>query len=387
MTPLTVGIGSGKEVIAGQNNGAIAPLDTHSANNVDEGRLLVRVNHYSDWGVQLVYGDGTTPQAVNDPATETNTLTMDLANGSPFIDFTKQGPAPADVWLTNIGPGGSNQVWGKDIAGQALPPNVLGVTSTVVWTDASGITHQNISSYLVVAQTGSWQLAPGYTNATPNQLQLWVDNGIANGKISVVLMPHMVGETPFVALPAADQMGIAEMFYAPPAGSPDASPPAFNFPANNASSTLVSDPTAHQATYDGQNVTFGYDPTTSLVTTKYTVTTDNGQPIDEILYPAQYDNLLPADQQNFLTYPINGVAEPLQYLTTGGTAKLYSSPTNTFATQLTYSGILPYLPSVAAQTDPRRPRPSTPTPLSGSARTCKTPALWKARPTIPTRPA
>ena len=116
VTPLTVGIGSGKEVMAGVDNGAIAPLDTTSATNVDEAQLMTRVNHYSDWGVQLVYGDGTTPQAANDPAGETNTLTIDMINGSPFIDFTKTGPAPADVWLTTIGPGGTNQIWGRDIA-------------------------------------------------------------------------------------------------------------------------------------------------------------------------------------------------------------------------------------------------------------------------------
>jgi hypothetical protein len=71
-----------------------------------------------------------------------------------------------------------------------------------------------------------------------------------------------------------------------------------------------------------------------------------------LLYPAQYQNLLPADHKNFLTYPVNSVRQPIEYLTENGTAELYSSPTNTFATQLTYSGILPYLPSAAAPTDP-----------------------------------
>ena len=62
VSPLTVGIGSGKRVIAGSNNGAIAPLDDPSMSNPngpDEARLLTRVNDYSDWGVQVVYGDGS----------------------------------------------------------------------------------------------------------------------------------------------------------------------------------------------------------------------------------------------------------------------------------------------------------------------------------------
>jgi hypothetical protein len=350
-TPLTVGIGSAKRVTPTATDPGIAPLDDPALanpNGPDEARLRLRVNHYSDWGVQVVYGDGNPDVA----GSQTNTLTVDMQNGSPLIDFTKHGPAPADVWLTAMGAGSTNQIWGQDIPGLALPSNILGVTSTISWVDNAGVTHQNISSYLVIAQSGSWQFAQGYAGRTPNDPRLLVDTGISDGKISVVLLPHFVGSQVFETLDASDKKNIAAMFYAAPASSPSGTPPAFNYPANNASSTRVSDPGLNQQTYNNQLVNFGYDPATSLVTTKFTVTTDTGEPMPQVLYPQQINTLLPSDRKNFLTYSLNGVAQPLEYLTLSGTALLYASPTNTFATQVTYSGILPYLPSVAAQTDP-----------------------------------
>jgi hypothetical protein len=55
VTPLTLGIGSGKR------DTGIAPVDDPSQSNPngpDQARLRLRVNHYSDWGVQVTYGDG-----------------------------------------------------------------------------------------------------------------------------------------------------------------------------------------------------------------------------------------------------------------------------------------------------------------------------------------
>ena len=112
-----------------------------------------------DLGVQVVRvlrpGDPDAPTNQR-----TNTLTIDMMNGSPFIDFTKNWPAPADVWLTPYGAQGYNKIWGSsDLPGQGLGSNVLGVTSDVNWVDASGVTHMNISSYLIVASAGSWARA------------------------------------------------------------------------------------------------------------------------------------------------------------------------------------------------------------------------------------
>ncbi len=335
VSPVTVGIGSGKEV------GGIAPLigSNGPGTNTDEAQLVTRVNDYSDWGVQVVYGDGN-PDAPTDQ--RANTLTIDMMNGSPYIDFTKTGTAPADVWLRVIGAQSYNEVWGSsDLPDQGLGENVLGVTSDVNWVDTAGVTHTNISSYLVVAPSGTtWSAS--YPSATASQPQLFTNSGIGSGQMVAILMPSMVGQTPFNALPAADQVAIAKMMMAH----------AFNFPVNSPSATQVSNPTAQQELYNGQMVTFGYNQATSQVLTKYNITTANNQPTDTLLYPAQYNNLLPSDQQHFLTYVLDGVPQPIEYLTVEGTAKLYSSPTNTFATELTYSGILPYLPSTAAQTDP-----------------------------------
>ena len=43
-----------------------------------------------------------------------------MSNGSPFIDFAKTGPAPADVWLTPFGPGGYNKIWEPTFPARAL---------------------------------------------------------------------------------------------------------------------------------------------------------------------------------------------------------------------------------------------------------------------------
>jgi hypothetical protein len=217
-------------------------------------------------GVQVIYGDGSPDAPTNQ---RTNTLTIDMMNGSPFIDFTKSGPAPADIWLTPYG--GSNQIWGRDVNNAPndpkLPPNVTGVTSAFTWTDASGVSHQNISIYLVIASAGTWTLAPSY-NPKPDQPQLFQNTGIGTGQMVVVLLPHMVGQTPFAALPAADQVAIATMMMST----------AFNFPANTPGASQVSNPTAHQEVYDGQTVTFGYNQVVSQLMTKYSVTTANSKP-------------------------------------------------------------------------------------------------------------
>lgn len=360
VTPLTLGIGNAKRI--DPNNpfsGAIAPLDTDSDpinHAIDEGRLRTRVNHYSDWGVQVVYGDGNPDQGdPNKPDYPKNTLTIDMTNGSPFIDFTKKGAAPANLYLTPLGIGsdlGTNQIWGTDLTDPAysdfkLPSNMVGITSRALWTDDAGVRHTNLSSYLIIADKGSWSLGTNYDKSTPSQLRLLTNTTIGDGKIVVVMLPHMIGNTPFEQLSPQDQVNVAKLFYKAP--SVDKSAPIFNFPKNDSTATQVSDPNTHSESYGKPpaTVVFGYDPATSMVRTKYTINTDNGQPAIQVLYPHQTDNLLPTDQANYLNY--NG--QPITYFTKNGTARLYMSPTNTFATQIPYSGILPYLPSAAAQSD------------------------------------
>src|SRR5262249_7035296 len=157
-----------------------------------------------------IYGDGS-PDAPN--SQRANTLAIDMMNGSPFIDFTKSGPAPADVWLDPIGPQAYNKVWGIDpsVPG-GLPAHLLGVTSDVNLVDSAGVSHTNISSYIIVASAGSWTAS--YPNATPTQKQLFTDQGIGSGQMVAILMPSMVGQTPFNALQPADQVAIAEMMMA-----------------------------------------------------------------------------------------------------------------------------------------------------------------------------
>ncbi len=332
-TPLTLGIGGTT------NAQEITPLGVagnHPANGTDENQLNVRVNSYSEWGVQVGYGDTT------------DSLTVNMLNGSPFTYFTKSStaatPALAKLWLVGAPPPGVSQtvinVW------LASGPE-LGVTITVVVKDASGVLRVNNTSYLIVAQssqgtTPAWVL-DNSQGLDPNAKRLYT-NAMANGLIAVAVLPHFVGTTPFEQLAQADKAAVANLF----------AKVAFNVPTNTAVSSAV----AHTETYDGQAMTFGYDPTTGLVRTRYTVQTATNpatglpEPTYQILYPAQLKTLLPSDAQNLLLVTLStGVKLPLAYTTPLGTAFVYASPTNSFATQLRYEGVLPSLPGVVAQTD------------------------------------
>jgi hypothetical protein len=341
--PLIVGIGGNTSTNTDTRDKEITPLGTpgsNPANGIDENKLNVRVNHYSDWGVQVVYGDGN-PNDPTDPADpRNNALTIDMFNGSPFTYFTKSSTgaatnAFAKVWLrgTQV-PGNApalpvNVVWGQ---GQ-LPSNVLAVTLTTNILDASGTLQTSTSSYLVIASSGSWTLRDeNNSGGQPQNTQLWV-NPMASGTIVTALLPHYVGSTRFENLSLQDQINVAKEFLRVAA----------NFPQNNSSATQVSDPTT------------GFNPKTGLVTTTYTVRTVNSAPTYQLLYPNQYNYLSPANQGQFLTYtpldgPDKGIPVQLTYTTLLGTARVYAG--NSFTTQVQFHGVLNDLPSVAVQTNP-----------------------------------
>jgi hypothetical protein len=351
--PLIVGIsgdvkgngGAGSDTPAQE----ITPLGVAGA-DPSTSTLNVRVNSYSDWGVQVAYGNGNPDVA----GSATDSLAIDMLNGSPFTYFTKTATDPNNwaytkVWLDGTSEANSdgtqavNVVWGRGGAGvpadETLPQNVLGVTLTTYFKDQTGTLLQNTTSYLVIASdpNSSWSLDTTQTPHNPAAIQLY-KNDMANGTIVAVALPSYVDNTPFESLSLKDQVGVANLFIAA----------AGNVPVSNPAATQVSDPTAHTETYDGAPVTFGYDQSTGLITTKYTVTTQNGGNTFQVLYPAQYKNLLPGDQGHFLTYNLNGTPVGLTYSTLRGTAKVYDG--NQFATQLQYHGVLNYLPSVAVQT-------------------------------------
>lgn len=356
--PLTIGIGGNTATMTDTPAQEITPLGTansHPGNGVDEGKLNVRVNRYSDWGVQVTYGDGPSPDAPINPVTgqptgRTNALTMDLLNGSPFLYFNKWSAgastnAYAKVWLRGAGvpgtePAGAvNVVWGRDLPGQPpstnpkLPTNVLAVTLTTNDLDASGVLRTSTTSYIVIAPTGNdWSLStqgnPG-GNYTPQNPQLWT-NPMASGGLTVVLLPQTVGSQRFEELSPADQVSVARLFMNV----------AGNVPTANA--TVVSDPTT------------GFNRTTGALTTTYTINTTPNQSTYQILYPHHYNNLVAANQNSFLKFqPTSGrdagQQVGLSYQTLLGTARVFAG--NQFSTQLQFQGLLDHLPSLSVQTD------------------------------------
>jgi hypothetical protein len=174
-------------------------------------------------------------------------------------------------------------VWGRFL-------RILGVTLTVVVKDQSGVLRVNNTSYLIVAQSGSgttpaWQLDTS-ENLDPNAKRLYT-NAMANGQIAVAVLPHLVGTTPFEQLSMPDKMAVVNLF----------KQVAFNVPTG----TDVSSAQTHAETYGGQTLNFGYDPASGIVRTRYTIETKtdptSGKPLPtyQIMYPAQYANLMTAE--------------------------------------------------------------------------------------------
>src|SRR5262249_54209213 len=167
----------------------------------------------------------------------------------------------------------------------------------------------------------------------PSNPQLWT-NPMASGALTVVLLPQFVGSSRFEELSPADQVRLANLFLQV----------AGNVPSNNPAvpATVVSDPTK------------GFNPATGRLTTTYTINTANNQPTYQVLYPHQYNNLVPANQNSFLKFtPTSGrdagQSVELTFSTLLGKARVYSG--NTFSTQLQFQGLLDHLPSVAVRTD------------------------------------
>lgn len=352
--PLIVGIGGNTSTMTDTRAEEITPLGIPGSNPIDPktgnptgqdwSQLNVRVNHYSDWGVQVVYGDGN-PDDPTDPTNpRNNALTIDMFNGSPFNYFTKTSASAATnafakVWLigTQV-PGNApalptNVVWGQGGDPRTgLPNNVLAVTLTTNALDISGTLQTSTSSYLVIASTGTWTLSPeGNSGGNPANPQLWT-NPMASGTIVTVLLPQYVGGTRFEDLSSQDQIKLAQQFMKV----------AGVFPVDSSSATMVSDPRA------------GFNVATGKITTTYTINTVKNASTYQVLYPNQYSYLTPASQSQFLTYsptsgPDKGTPVQLTYTTTLGTAKVYAG--NSFTTQIQFHGLLDDLPSVAIQTN------------------------------------
>jgi hypothetical protein len=361
--PLVVGIGGNTQTNTDTRAQEITPLGTAGSNptsHVDEGRLNVRVNSYSDWGVQAVYGDGNP----DNPVDRKNALTIDMLNGSPFTYFKKTSASAATnafakVWLRgNQVPGSApalpvNQVWGRPVNPAAptaseLPANVLALTLTTNNFDASGVLRTNTTSYLVIASDGAWSFRDEINTPAqppqPQNPQLWV-NPLANGTIVVVSMPHQVGQTKFENLSDADKVAVARQLFLPVAA---------NLPVGTPAATKVSDPTPHLETYNNEQILFGADVSSGFVNTRHTVTIQDSKPTLQVLYPHQFTNLFASDRKNYATFtptsgPDAGTAVRLFYNTSLGRARLYAS--NEFATQTRFQGTLNDLPNVAVQTD------------------------------------
>jgi hypothetical protein len=347
--PLIVGIGGNVQLETDTKAQEISPLSAWvngEGKTINDARLNVRINHYSDWAVQAVYGNAADP---SHPETSTDSMTVDMINGSPFTYFTKTGnTAYTKVWLNGnqIPSSGDvqapvNEVWGQGL----LPKNVLGVTLTTSSIDGTGTIRINRTSYLVIASDANsgWFLDTEQTPLSTMAQQLY-KNPMGSGKIVVVTLPHAIGSTQFEDLSTADKVSVAKLF----------TNVAMNFPKDDATATRVSDPLPKTETYNGQQVTFGYNPSTSLIQTKYSINTVNNLPTYQVLYPHQTENLLPSDEGKFLKFtptsgPDQGKSVELSYTTLMGKAKVYAG--NTFATKLTYHGLLDTLPSVVTQTD------------------------------------
>lgn len=330
---VTVGIGVDNSTNVASVSFVDNPLKPGTAPHDDQ--LNVRVNKYSDWGVEVAYGDDN----ANDPSSSTNALTITMLNGSPFTYFQKTGSDLAKLWLQGTArPGIAEDTIATWDPG--LGPNVIGASLTD-WIPSplgggAGATFvNNTANFIIIAPAGTTWIKQSGNTQIPNLFT----NTMTNGLIVVAALPDTVNG---VALnPQSNLAGaqaVAKIFAQYAGNVP------VNTSVNDPTNSGVADFTPHQQTYDGQNVTFGFDPSTNVVRSLFTVTTANQQPTLQVLYPTQSKNLFGADRSNLT---ING--STFGYYTQWGAGNLYLG--NSFATQLTNYGTLPYMSLIADQTN------------------------------------
>jgi hypothetical protein len=277
----------------------------------------VKINKYSDWGVEMGY------------TSNGSAINFTLANGSPFVWAQRTaGTAPFVVWAGTAANGDDNgavSLW-RNSAG------VLGfnVTNSFNPVGIGATTTANPAAYAIVADAGAWSET---TSTDPNQRQKFFQNNDAT-RIVVIAMPHNVPLNDNTALnnalnhllPYAAQRITGTQLHYPPIPSSDTS-----------------------VVINGVSKPLGYDRAASVIRLKHAVTTEvfipsqPASPALQMVFPHHRKAMIAQDKANIL---LGNDSKP-KYTWRSLKGELQAYAGNSYVRELTARGVLPYLPNLA----------------------------------------
>lgn len=277
----------------------------------------VKINKYSDWGVEMGY------------TSNGSTISFTLVNGSPFVWAQRTaGNAPFVAWAGTAVSGDDNgavSVW-RNNAGvigfnvtNSFNPVGLGATTTA-----------NPAAYAIVADAGTWSET---TSTDAAQRQKLFQNNDAT-RIVVIAMPHNVPLTDASALnnalnellPYAAQRITGTQLHYPPIPGSDAS-----------------------VMIGGASKPLGYDRAASVVRLKHVVTTvpfipsQPASPALQLVFPHHRKAMIAQDKANIL---LGSDSRP-KYTWRSLKGELQAYAGNSYVRELIARGVLPFLPNLA----------------------------------------
>lgn len=276
----------------------------------------VKINKYSDWGVEMGY------------TSNGSAINFTFANGSPFVWAERtQGSAPFVAWAGTAASGDDNgavSVWRNSdgILGinvtNSFNPVGIGATATA-----------NPAAYAIVSDAGAWSEK---TSTDPNQRQKFFQNNDAT-RIVVIAMPHNVPLNDATALNNA----LSELL---PYAAQRITNTQIHYPPIPGSDTSV--------VINGVSKPLGYDRTSSTLRLRHAVTTEvflpaqPASPSLQLVFPHHRKAMIAQDQANILQD--NGQAK-YTWRSLKGELQAYAG--NSYVRELTAHGLLPFLPNLA----------------------------------------
>lgn len=279
-----------------------------------------KVQSYSDWGAVVSYADTN------------GEMTATMASSSPFVWFERtKGQAPFLLWAGDPIADPKMNVWYNE-------KGVIGVTVTTLYVPFNAVSNTtSTAAYVIFADQGSWT-----EQKSANDGVSLFTNGTAS-RVAVLAMPHNINPSDPSALIAAmtdigqyacQKIVDTRLHYPPVAGS-DAS-----------------------VNVGGQTLPLGFDEKNSVIRTKLQVTTvpfalqgcDGGNVPLQLAFPHHRKAMIADSKQNI---PTAGGAPKYTWNSMIGEFHAYEGAS--YVRELTNYGALPFLPSVAVNSDSRNP--------------------------------
>jgi len=280
-----------------------------------------KVQSYSDWGAVVSYADAN------------GEMTATMASGSPFVWFERtKGGAPFLVWAGDPIANPKMNVWYNE-------NGVIGVTVTTLYVPFNAVPNTtSTAAYVILADAGEW----AEQKAANEAVSLFTNEQAS--RVAVLAVPHNVDSSDPSALVAAmndlgryacQKIVDTKLHYPPIVGS----------------DTSV--------TVGGQTLPLGFDEKNSVIRTKLQVTTapftvqgcggGSGNRL-QLVFPHHRKAMIADSKQNILTA---GGAPKYTWNSMIGEFHAYAGAS--YVRELTNYGALPFLPSVAVNSDAQNP--------------------------------